>query len=213
MRNNKISIIISLVSSLPYFSLDNLASVEQDKTYLKILLSRYEKSGKVYRLKKGLYVTKEYIDTIKKNGEIAYYPEFLTTVLYPSSYLSLDYVLYQHNLLTEIPSTFTAISLDKTKRFSNHFGTYYYHSIKKSLYLGFSSYKLGSYSIAKASKAKALFDFIYLRKNLLADKKAVNELRINIAEINGADKKELKQYIKLEGSKRLKEIFEFFFNN
>lgn len=73
MRNepkSKISRIISLASKLPYFSLDNLSAVEKDKNYLKVLFSRYSKAGKIIRLKKGLYVAKEYIEEAKKKWRL-----------------------------------------------------------------------------------------------------------------------------------------------
>ena len=59
----------------------------------------------------------------------------------------------------------------------------------------------------KATRAKALFDFLYLRKNLLLDEKAVKELRLNLDNINAGDMRELKRYINLEGSGKMKNIF------
>jgi hypothetical protein len=49
MRNNdgsKIRKIISLAEKLPYFSFADLIPIETNKTYLKILFSRYEKKEK-----------------------------------------------------------------------------------------------------------------------------------------------------------------------
>ena len=208
--NPKIKKIISLAKKLPYFGLDDLASLENNKTYLKILFSRYEKSGKVIRLKRGLYVAKEYIDNIEKTGRVSSYQEFAANILYQPSYLSLDYVLYQYNLLTDIPNNFTLITKNKTAVFLNKFGNFLYHKVKDELFCGFEIIKEGDFTILKATKAKALFDYLYLRKNILTDKRAFEELRLNLDNLNQKDLKELKKYSKIDGSKKIKEILNYF---
>ncbi|MEO0097843.1 MAG: hypothetical protein ABIK78_07100 [candidate division WOR-3 bacterium] len=202
---------MALVKTLPYFSIEDLISFEKNKHYLKILFSRYEKSGKLIRLKKGMYVTKEYVDDLEKQGKISTFLEFLSEILYSPSYLSLEYVLYQHNLLTEIPKNFTAITKKKTTFFSNKFGNFFYHKIKDKLFYGFETIKEGDFIIFKARKAKALFDFLYLRKNEILNEDSFKELRLNLREISKKDKKELENFIKLDGSKKMKKILSFIF--
>ena len=128
------------------------------------------------------------------------------SVLETPSYLSLDYVLHEHNMLTEIPRNITAVGLRKTAHFSNDLGNFIYHKVKEELFLGFKVAKKGNFSILKATKAKALFDFLYLRKRFLLDKRAVGELRLNLGEFTRTDLKELREYVELEGSPRMKEI-------
>lgn len=213
MRNNnkpKIKKIISLTRTLPYFNFDNLAGIEKNRVYLKILFHRYKKAGKLIGLKKGVYVSREYVDKIEKNGAIDFYSEFIANFLYSPSYLSLDYVLYEYNLLTEVPINITSVVRSKTARFSNEFGNFLYHKIKDNLFTGFTITKKGNYTICKATKAKALFDFLYLRKNSIADKEAFLELRLNLDNLNKKDLNELGKYIKIEGSKKMREILNYF---
>ena len=73
--------------------------------------------------------------------------------------------------------------------------------------MGFKTVKSGEFLVRKATKAKALFDFLYLRKNLLGSKDEINELRLNLEELSLKDRKELRGYIDLEGSKKIKEIY------
>jgi len=208
MRNEtKIEKILQLIKKLPYFDLNILSSVETSETYLKILFSRYEKKNKVIRLKKGMYVTKEYFDEIEKKSLLSFYSEFLANILYQPSYLSLDYVLYQHNLLTEIPKNFTSITINKTASFSNALGNFFYHKIKNDLFCGFLILKEGNFTIFKATKAKALFDFLYLRKKEIIDKKSIEELRLNFENFSKKELKEFEKYVKLEGSKKMREIY------
>jgi predicted transcriptional regulator of viral defense system len=214
MRNEnsfKIRKIISLVKNLPYFSFNNLSGIENDRTYLKILFSRYKKSGKLIRLKRGVYVTKDYVDKLEKMNKISIYTEFLSSILYEPSYLSLEYVLYQNNLITEIPKNFTLITKKKTIIFSNFFGNFIYHKIKNELFCGFEVFKENDFIIYKAKKSKALFDFLYLRKRNILNKKMFEELRLNLDELTKIDKEELLEFINLEGSKKMKEILNYIF--
>jgi len=215
MRNKrkkpKTEEIISLVKNLPYFRIEDLKELVKKESYLKIFLSRFEKRERIFRLKKGFYVSKDFIDEIEKKAELSFYLEFLANLLYSPSYLSFEYVLGKYNALTEAVKNFTSVSTKKTNSFSNKFGNFLNYKIKKELFCGFKIKKNGGFLICEATKAKALFDFLYLRKNLILDKKATKELRINIEIFNEKDKKELKKYIKIEGSEKLKKIFNWLF--
>ena len=208
MRNaSKIEKIFALVKELPYFNLETLSLFEPNKTYLKILLSRYEKKNRVIRLKKGMYVSRDYLNEIEKKDLFSFYSEFVANILYEPSYLSLDYVLYQNNLLTEVPKNFTSITINKTTSFFNEIGNFLYHKVKDKLFCGFLILKEGNFNIFKATKAKALFDFLYLRKNEIVNEKSIEELRLNLENISKNELKELKKYIELEGSKKMREIY------
>jgi len=209
--NSKIQRILDLGKKFPLFSFDTFSSIEKNRVYLKILFARAVKSDKIIRLKQGFYVTKEYVDNIKKNQNFSPYVEFLANNLNPHSYLSLEYILYKYNILTEIPVNYTSVTEDKTISFNNSLGVFLYHKIKKELFCGYSIRKEGDYSVIEASKSKALFDFLYLRKNSLIDIKAIKELRLNIDNFSSKDMSELKKYITIEGSKRMKQIFDWLF--
>ena len=203
---------LRFVKTLPEFTLSDLSPLTIDKAYLKILLSRYAKNHKIVRLKKGLYTTREYLERIEKRGWLSSYTEFLANTLHQPSYLSLDYVLSQHELLTGLPFNFTSVSQNKTLSLSNHFGHFFYHKVKKELFTGFKAVKEGNWTLFKATKAKALFDYLYLRKNHLLDKKAVEELRLNLQNFKKNDRKEFQKYLKIEGSKKMKLISHWLFD-
>lgn len=208
MRNDNIRSkrILNLAATLPSSGAADLAPVREEKTYLNIILSRYTKQGTMVRLRKNLYVAKSYLDNVERRGIFSDYVEFAANKLYSPSYLSLDYVLHEHNMLTEIPRNITSVGLRKTENFSNNLGNFIYHKIKEALFIGFTVVKKGNFSILKATKAKALFDFLYFRKRLLTDKRAIEELRLNLDEFTKNDFKELKGYVEIERSPRMKEI-------
>ena len=208
MRNDDIRSkrILKLTEALPLFGAADLAPIGEKREYLNIILSRYVKRGTMLHLRKNLYVTKSYLDNAERRGIFSGYVEFTANKMYPPSYLSLDYVLHEYNMLTEIPQNLTSVGLRKTDHFSNNLGNFIYHKIKEELYLGFKVVKKGDFSILKATKAKALFDFLYLRKRLLVDRRAVEELRLNLDEVTENDFKELEGYVETERSLRMKEI-------
>jgi predicted transcriptional regulator of viral defense system len=182
MRNNHIRSkrILALAGTLPSFGAVNSAPLKEKRSYLNIILSRYVKRGVMVRLRKELYVTRSSLDQAERREIFSDYVDFAANKLYSPSYLSLDYVLYEHNLLTEIPRSITSVGLRKTDHFSNDLGNFIYYKIKKELFFGFSVLKKGDFSILKATKAKALFDFLYFRERLLVDRKAAEALRLNL---------------------------------
>ena len=159
--------ILNLVATLPSFGAADLAPVGEEKAYLNIILSRHVKQGAMVRLRKNLYVAKSYLDNIERKGIFSDYVEFAANKLYSPSYLSLDYVLHENNMLTEIPRNITSVGLRKTEHFSNDLGNFIYHKIKEELFTGFKVIKKGNLSILKATKTKALFDFLYFEKGCL----------------------------------------------
>lgn len=203
--------LLGKLSLLPYFDIGAAGTLLNDKGYLRIVLSRYSNRGKIFRLKKGIYVAKEFIDNVQKKGQYTSYLEFIASAIYPDSYLSTEYVLQKHNALTESVTNFTLVSRNKTASFSNSLGKFIYHNIKPALFSGFELIKRDGFNIFEATKAKALFDHIYFRKRSLADRTAVEELRINKDVFDKKDIKEFKSYVELDGSKKMKEIFKTLF--
>lgn len=212
MRNKSLETIsekiIKSVNNLPYFNIKNLKIIDNiDEKYLRINLSRLSKRDYLIKLKRGIYVSRNFINNIKTKNLLSPYLEFISEKIYEPSYLSLDYILSENEILTEMPKNFTLISTNKTKILTNSFGNFIYHKIKNKLFIGFKTEKIDNFFISKATKAKALFDFLYLRKNLITDKTYIKELRLNLENFNRKDKLELNKYIKIEGSKKMETIY------
>ena len=203
--------IISLVTKLPYFGIDNLKILKLSPNYLRIILFRLAKRGEIIRLKKGIYASKKMVERMEKENKFSSFLEFLAVKIYSPAYLSLEYVLYENNILTEMPKNFTLITKNKTATFLNRFGVFIYHKLKDKLFLGFTIERANNLLIYKATKAKALFDFLYLRKREILNKEMARELRLNLGEFRPKEKKELKSYVDLEGSKKMREIYSFLF--
>lgn len=207
MRNeNKSKNIIKTISGLPFFSINDLSFLAEKK-YIRVVLYRYSKKGEIIRIKNGLYVSRNFLEQIERKNMLSAYREFLANKLSEPSYLSSEYVLSEYNLITEMPKKITSVSFSKTINFSNYFGSFSYRKIKKELFTGFNVFRKGEFLILKATKAKALFDFIYFRKNILINEETIKELRINTENISSKDWKEINKYVGIEGSKKMKYIF------
>lgn len=140
--------ILTRVAGLPYFSVDNLKNLGEPDYQIKIALARLFKKCVLIRLKKGLYVAKEYVDEIKINEMLNSYIEFISTKIYELFYLSLAYVFYAANILTEIPVNFAFVTKNKTLMTYNKLGRFIYHKIKDHLFCGFQVKKqVASYVI------------------------------------------------------------------
>lgn len=195
------------VSTLPYFNLSDLMPYSSNHHYLKTMLGRYNARRAIIRLKKGLYASQKYVDQTKISNYYPNYLEFIANQLSAPSYLSLDYVLAQHNILTEMPANFTSITVDKPGSYINALGKYFYHSIKPELFCGYLSTQDHDLTINKATKAKALFDYLYLRKNSLNNRSAIEELRLNLNHLSPADWREFKKYCNISRLSKMKVIY------
>jgi predicted transcriptional regulator of viral defense system len=214
MRNKRESLtkeIIGKVENLPYFTIDHLKVIGAPLYQMRIALSRLEKRGVIIRLKKGVYVSRKFIENTKMNGIYTPFMEYIAIRLYWPSYLSLDYVLYENNMLTEVPVSFTMVTRNKTFTISNELGRFIYRKIKDDLFCGYRVEKKNGYVYYKADKVKALFDFLYLRKKMILSRGMAEELRLNLEVLDRADVKRLREYVVHEGSKKMEEIFKFLF--
>jgi len=60
----------------------------------------------------------------------------------------------------------TSITLKTPRRINNDLGIFSYRKIKSSLFYGYDTIGKGDYLIQEATKAKALFDFLYFQKRV-----------------------------------------------
>lgn len=210
-KNSIVFKVFGLIADLPYFSIDHLSSLGIGRNHLKVLLHRLVKKSEIISLKKGLYVARRYIDNMQKKGAYTRYVEFIGGILSKPSYLSIEYVLSENNLLTELSWGFTFVTRNKTNRFTNEIGNFTYRHMSEKLFCGFKTSKFGEMIIYKATPAKALFDFLYLRKRFLINQKSIKELRLNTDSFKKTDINEFRRYVSLEGGSNMKVISNMLF--
>jgi len=194
------------LSQLPYFdqvTIGNLLDISGPT--LQMYVSRSIAKGQLIRLKRGIYITNDYY---KFEREKQRYLEFLSNVLYSPSYLSLDYVLQKYAILSESVFVLTAITVKKTNKIVNDVGSFLYTNLKKDQFEGIDILNYGKYQIKQATKAKALYDYLYfaVKPWKKVTKGLVNELRLNLEEVGECDWQEFNTYIDKWSSVKMKKV-------
>ena len=172
-------------------TLSQLIEVSDNSLYANI--KRWLKNGHLIQLKKGCYVTEEYFQNLSDRD---IYRSFVANKLREPSYLSLEYVLQKHNILTEAVVAFTSVTLKSSRIYKNKLGIYIYRNLKEDLFRGYRILSRNSFNIREATKAKALFDYFYLKfwRRKEIDREVLQSLRLNLGEFSASDLREFSQY-------------------
>ena len=202
---------LSSLESLPYFTIEAVKQLLGERTSaagtIQTALYRWMKAGQVIQLKKGVYMARLFYETHRAEEDFA---AMVSAILIPQSYLSLEYVLQRNAILTEMTYPVTAVTLKQTRAFENKLGTFTYRHIKTALYQGFKFTEYMGIPIARATPAKALFDFFYLRLwqggGRLAGDDPAEELRLNLDGFSEIDRVEFASFVESSKNKKLERI-------
>lgn len=202
--------ILQQLTKLPYFT---IAAIEQlnDCTpqTARQLASRWERHNKLIRLKQGHYMTREFY--LSHKHQLGF-TEMISAIIQPFSYVSLEYVLQKHEVLTEAVFPVTAVTLKNSQKIQNKLGHFIYRHLKEQLFTGFrEEFYLGIH-YKEASKSKALFDYFYFRPEpILLTKPDFNlaeEMRLKLDEWTSTEMSEFASYIKLAASPKMNKIYQ-----
>ena len=202
----------SRLVAIPCFTKQNLKIYFSGKVdALNERLKRGVKKGDLLKLKNGLYVTIIYF--LKETDKTSF-KEYVASRLRFPSYLSMEYVLSKCELLTEATYIITSVTTKTSRTYSNFLGTYKYSKVKDQLYFGFETVKFYKNQYFIATKAKALCDMLYLKRNLLiTEEEIMSGLRINWENFFKDDLDKFKEYVTLSGSNKMKAILKILERN
>jgi hypothetical protein len=206
---------LSFLDSFPYFTIEGVKQLLGDESTaagtVQTALYRWMKAGHVIQLKKGVYMTRRFYELHRADADFA---PAISTILIPQSYVSIEFILQRHAVLTEITYPVSAITLKNTRLIESKLGTFTFHHIKESLYRGFGISDYLGIPFSQATVAKALFDFLYLRPQTgIAGSSTHNlpeELRINLDDISITDQTEFAEYIEISKSRKMDKILSNF---
>jgi hypothetical protein len=152
-------------------------------------------------------MTRRFYENYRADADFA---PMVSAILIPQSYLSLEYVLQQNAILTDITYPLSSITLKQTRVFENQLGTFSYRHIKEELYQGFTITETMGIPIARATVAKALFDSLYLRpwknRGRLANYNLAEDLRLNLEEFSENDRVEFAAFVEMSKSRKMDQI-------
>ena len=201
-------IINKVDQNVPYIIKNNfrlLFSKTKNNSYDQNI-KQWIKSKKIISLKRGIYIFSSYWEKCQRRDD---YLNFLSQVIYYPSYISKETILFKNQMISESVYGISCISMKAPKTFSSEIGIFQYSKIKPSLFLGFEkrSYIENKYYVA--TKAKALFDYLYFYKRKLVriNEKSIEELRLNFSEMNDHDWIEFESYLKIAKSLKLDKMY------
>lgn len=203
--------LLAAFESIPYFTIEGFrqAAGMDSPTQARLLLHRWAAAGHILPLKKGVYMTRRFYE--RRRADAAFMPA-VSAILLPQSYVSLEFILQRHNLLTEAVYPLTAVTLKNTRRVVNSLGTFWYRHLRPDLYCGFTILEYYGIRYAEASPAKALFDYFYLRPLGAAirrlDFDLAEELRLNLDEVPAEGRDEFRRLVEDAASPKMARIYE-----
>ena len=206
----KISILSSL-ESFPYFTIEAVKQLLGDESVaagtIQTALYRWMKAGHVYQLKKGVYMTRRFFELHRADTDFS---PAVSAILIPQSYVSLEFILQKHAILTEVTYPISAVTLKHTRVIENKLGTFTFRNIKENLYTGFVISDYLGISFSQATSAKALFDYLYLRswkgKNQLSSYNLVEDLRLNLEDLSAEEQTEFVGFVETSKSRKMDQI-------
>jgi predicted transcriptional regulator of viral defense system len=204
---------LRLFENIPYFTLEGFkqATDMESAHGARVLLHRWVQAGHVLTLKKGVYMTSRFYEAHRQDAE---FPVAVSAIILPQSYVSLDYVLQEHNLLTDVTYPITCVTPKNTRTIENGIGTFWYRNMRADLYAGFAITDYFGIHCARAGLAKALFDYLYLRPipiSRCAQKiDLAEELRLNLHEMTKTDQDEFAVFAEQSGSKKMLAVLKNF---
>ncbi len=190
------------LDNLIYFTKDSLKSLSGDSdNTISMNIHRWKKSGDIIVFKSGVYATRKSYDT---NSKEEGYHKYISSILLKPSYISLSTTLSGYDILSEGVYNITAITTKLPTSYSNR--KYIYRQMTSKLFLGYEIkyFKSEEYTYYEATKAKALFDYIYYKSHMLDERmNIVEELRLRLDSFTKDDFKEMRGYANIISSKKL----------
>jgi hypothetical protein len=202
---------LSSLESLPYFTLEGVKQLLGDESTsagtIRTALYRWMKAGHIFQLKKGVYMTRRFFDLHRADADFS---PAISAILIPQSYVSVEYILQRHSILTEVTYPVSAVTLKNTRMIESKLGIFTYHHINENLYTGFTISNYLGIPFACASAAKALFDYLYFRpvpdRKYLSTHNLGEELRLNLEDLSIRDQTEFAEYVETSHSAKMERI-------
>ena len=149
--------LLKLVGDDPVFESSLLLSGNINPKIVHLQLTRWVNSGRIYRLRRGLYSIAPPYQKKKPH------PFLIANHLKRASYVSLQSALAFYSLIPETVNTTTSVTTGRPERLETPLGLFEFRHIKIDLLFGYQMIELKSQDALVATPEKALLDLIYLQ--------------------------------------------------
>jgi predicted transcriptional regulator of viral defense system len=186
--------LIKKTANLPCFT-TRFLSAGQNLSQVRVQLDRWEKSGRVLRLGKGVYSLAEPYRKIKPDNFT------IANKLKSHSYISLQSALSWYGMIPEFVPATMSVTTNRAGVIENELGRFEYRHISHKLFFGYQNVELPAGQQAFIARPeKALLDLIYLTAGG-ETKEYLEELRLqNLEKLNNDI---LDEYAERSGSLKL----------
>lgn len=169
---------LKTIGKLPVINTENLLAGVSDPAGIEVQISRWNKAGKIFKLRRGIYLLAE------PYRKVEVYDPYIAAILKRPSYISMEKALEYHNLIPEAVTVYTSVTTKRKGRFASKAGIFDYKHIKKPLFWGYTSVTVNKQTAFIASCEKAILDYFYVKRlNISLD--YLYELRLqNVKKIN-----------------------------
>ncbi len=193
------------IAEVPYFTPAMVTQIAGGgKATVATWLSRELKKNEILRLKRGVYMAKDYYLSHKNE---AGFLAIVSNIVEPNSYLTGAWVLQTHAILSESVFSVTAATLKHAKKINNEIGNFEYSYIKKILFIGYEKVWNGPLCGYEATLPKAMFDYFYWKvaSPNLSDKSydLIEDERLNIDLWTRELHKEFEKYVSISQSPKM----------
>jgi predicted transcriptional regulator of viral defense system len=175
--------LLSMVGDEPVFRTGFLAPGKETMAEVRMQLSRWVKTGRLIKLKKGLYTLAQ------PYRKVTPHPFLIANTMKKASYVSMQSAMGHHGMIPEYVPAVTSVTTQRPERVETSLGHFVFRHIKKNWFHGYRQTDLGSGQQAFiATPEKALLDMVSLTPgadnyNFLSELRLQNLERVNVGVI------------------------------
>ncbi len=163
--------LLKLIGDDPVFETSFLLAGNIDPKNVRLQLTRWVNSGRLYQLRRGLYSIAPPYQKVRPH------PFLVANRLQRASYVSLQSALALYGLIPESVNITVSVTAGRPERLVNPLGIFEFRHIKSNLLYGYQMTDLGGQNALVATPTKALLDLVYLQPGG-ESAKYLNELRL-----------------------------------
>ena len=163
--------LLQIVGDDPVFDSSLLLAGKNDPKIVRLQLTRWVKSGRIYQLRRGLYTLAPPYQKTQPH------PFLVANRLRRASYVSMQSALAFYGLIPETVHVVVSATTGRPERLTTPLGIFEFRHIKPDLLFGYQMVDLGGQKALLASPEKALLDLVYLQQGG-ASKEYLQELRL-----------------------------------
>jgi len=148
--------VLKIIDTDPVFETSLFLSGNTNPKIVRLQLSRWVRSGRIFQLRRGLYTLAPPFQKIKPH------PFLVANRLQKASYVSLQSALAYYGLIPEIVNSTVNVTTRRPERLETPLGNFEFRHIKPDLFFGYQMIDLGRQQALVAKPEKALLDLVYL---------------------------------------------------